>query len=397
MIEILIAICPPEMAFKRKLSRPTVPNYEARAMAYIVFMLKLLFGIDDKKEYEISQTAKKINEKLGSLDPTRQKLFVWTEWTKYIKIRKILLSKCHFQTANAEASMKRHFSKLYAEYLMKSKSNEDDGTEATKKSAKKKRTTRDKVAMENLKLIFKEIISKHHSEKNTNLINVKSSLTPRSTYFEYILNHESEHRNFSIPDFMYNDHSKTDILSFLRPNKLRKYFRQFQINLIVNELPLGDHIKFEQPFSLENRTPTNWNDLIQVKSNITVQNWIEKCKTNRKIMEEEKKNEIISTEQKVRDIVVEQLKTIENDRKMEIIKKKQQNQCKKTSAPRNEKQKSAMENVDDLTNLSDLFSLNSEEYQGIVGGLEDICLGKLIFSNLMIYFLVLQFFKFASS
>jgi TATA box-binding protein-associated factor RNA polymerase I subunit B len=40
---------------------PLTPNYEGRAMAYIIVVLKILFGLDDITENEISRVVEKIN------------------------------------------------------------------------------------------------------------------------------------------------------------------------------------------------------------------------------------------------------------------------------------------------------------------------------------------------
>lgn len=42
----------------------SIPNYEARAMALIIFTLKMLFGLDGKTEVVLSNYARKINRYL---------------------------------------------------------------------------------------------------------------------------------------------------------------------------------------------------------------------------------------------------------------------------------------------------------------------------------------------
>lgn len=38
-----------------------MPNYEGRVMAFIIVVMKILFGMDGITEYEISRVAEKIN------------------------------------------------------------------------------------------------------------------------------------------------------------------------------------------------------------------------------------------------------------------------------------------------------------------------------------------------
>jgi TATA box-binding protein-associated factor RNA polymerase I subunit B len=55
-----MTLSPPLMKLHK--SARHFPNYEGRAMAFIIFVLKLLFGLDGKTEYEISKVTKKLNE-----------------------------------------------------------------------------------------------------------------------------------------------------------------------------------------------------------------------------------------------------------------------------------------------------------------------------------------------
>lgn len=51
---------PSKMSFSHK--SPLFPNYEGRAIAYIIVVLKVLFGLDDVTEREISRVTEKINK-----------------------------------------------------------------------------------------------------------------------------------------------------------------------------------------------------------------------------------------------------------------------------------------------------------------------------------------------
>lgn len=86
-IDRLINFLPPVMKFKNFL-----PNYEARAIAYIIFTLKVLFGIDGYREIEISRSAKKFNKKLAD-NGIDSKIFVYEEWREFIAYRDVILSK----------------------------------------------------------------------------------------------------------------------------------------------------------------------------------------------------------------------------------------------------------------------------------------------------------------
>ncbi|RLU19918.1 hypothetical protein DMN91_008477 [Ooceraea biroi] len=56
--ERLVALSPPKMTFDR---RTCIPNYEGRAIAFIIVVMKTLLGLDGITEYEISKVAASIN------------------------------------------------------------------------------------------------------------------------------------------------------------------------------------------------------------------------------------------------------------------------------------------------------------------------------------------------
>ena len=56
--ERLISLFPPKMTFDKK---SCIPNYEGRAMAFIIVVLKTLLSLDDVTENEISNVVDKIN------------------------------------------------------------------------------------------------------------------------------------------------------------------------------------------------------------------------------------------------------------------------------------------------------------------------------------------------
>lgn len=57
--ERLIALSPPKMSFDR--TKSCMPNYEGRAISFIIVVLKILLGLDGITEYQISRVAEKIN------------------------------------------------------------------------------------------------------------------------------------------------------------------------------------------------------------------------------------------------------------------------------------------------------------------------------------------------
>lgn len=76
-----------------------VPNYEARAMAFIIFTLKLLFGLDDVTEHNFSDFARIVNNINDDSDLQLKQMFVFDDWMKHIQYRKHVLRRYHFPTS----------------------------------------------------------------------------------------------------------------------------------------------------------------------------------------------------------------------------------------------------------------------------------------------------------
>ncbi|XP_077302827.1 TATA box-binding protein-associated factor RNA polymerase I subunit B [Arctopsyche grandis] len=94
----------------------TLPNYEGIAMSYIIVCLKILFGLDDNVENDISNSVEEINNHLSfqrerksfpsdlysfhenKNPPGKRRLFVWKDWMRYIEYRKMCISEYHYPT-----------------------------------------------------------------------------------------------------------------------------------------------------------------------------------------------------------------------------------------------------------------------------------------------------------
>ncbi|GJQ86862.1 hypothetical protein Trydic_g19530 [Trypoxylus dichotomus] len=73
----------------------TIPNYEGRVMSLIIFVLKLLFCLDDCTEFDLSNLADALEEHL----PIKgQRRFNFMTWLKHIEYRKLVLHENHFPT-----------------------------------------------------------------------------------------------------------------------------------------------------------------------------------------------------------------------------------------------------------------------------------------------------------
>lgn len=92
----LMSRAPPSMMVTSKSKE--IPNYEARAISFIIFTMKLLFGLDDETEHELSRCAEIINSKANVSNLGLPKMFVWSNWIKFIEYRKFVIKEHHFPT-----------------------------------------------------------------------------------------------------------------------------------------------------------------------------------------------------------------------------------------------------------------------------------------------------------
>ncbi|XP_071866435.1 TATA box-binding protein-associated factor RNA polymerase I subunit B isoform X2 [Bombus fervidus] len=179
--ERLIALSPPKMIFDAKKS--CIPNYEGRAMAFIIVVLKTLLALDGVTEYRISRIAEKINSTAIERGLLNDKLFSFQEWQRYIECRKTILMHAHYPTKMKYCPDADGIDDLYLKFLefISSKSNKNEREIKNSKH-----------------YLPEEIISamgKHTSNLNINDTSPQAidifppSLTPLHSYLQHLLDH----------------------------------------------------------------------------------------------------------------------------------------------------------------------------------------------------------------
>lgn len=184
--ENLIAINPPRM-----LSRLSYPNYEGRAMAFIVFILKLLFGLDGYREIQMSDAAENIQKHVPK---NSLKIFNFTKWKQFIEYRKIILEKFYYPSIFHDdyTGVEGHqtFNVMYD-----SISPDTIGYINSETKSTRKKSTQSKRSMQNL--IDLAIDSQKNNKENRLKSELKKysfepSLTPLRDYFEQIIDNEND-------------------------------------------------------------------------------------------------------------------------------------------------------------------------------------------------------------
>lgn len=244
--ERLINFLPPRCAVRTK---HFLPNYEARAMAYIIFILKLLFGLDGEKEHRMSRAAKKLNRKIQNInrqkDENRPLLFVWNEWVQYIEMRKIIVS--HFNQSFSRQFKQCESATQIMEQMSKGirKRNEEQQTQVDHVE-----NLYYKQQFETFRSLLNTLLEQHPNATDSSSatsMEFKPTFTPGYSYFKTILLHcdnanipdSSDSVNgpsFKIPEFMRVDHAERDINSYVEVKHLIEYFQNNQTKLNVYKL-----------------------------------------------------------------------------------------------------------------------------------------------------------------
>lgn len=98
LLEKVMAFHPPSMEYTYETrNKFCLPNYEGRAMSYIIFTLKMLFGFDDDRETRISNSAREVNKLLS--ESPELKLFVVEDWLRMLKVRQMVIKRHHMPSA----------------------------------------------------------------------------------------------------------------------------------------------------------------------------------------------------------------------------------------------------------------------------------------------------------
>lgn len=246
-IERLINLLPPQFDSR---SLAYYPGYEARAMAYIIFTLKLLYGLDGFKEQRISLAAQKLNNKIEQLNrKTFEKqplLFVWNEWVEYIEMRKVIVAQ--FNPAYCV-----QFKQCQSTEQMLEQMN-DEMRKAEERDSMLNDSRKYTSKPGQLRSLFERFMEHHKDTENAKkpgpLIDFKPSFTPSLSYLKNILllydNDTTANTppGLNIPDFMRIDHAKRDINSYLEVRPLVDYFKKHQLKLNVHVVSTTENTNF---------------------------------------------------------------------------------------------------------------------------------------------------------
>ncbi|XP_014600234.1 PREDICTED: TATA box-binding protein-associated factor RNA polymerase I subunit B [Polistes canadensis] len=219
--ERFIALSPPTMIFDFKKS--DIPNYEARAMAFIIVVLKVLFGLDGITECTISKIAERINIVGSKQDVLDTKLFSFCEWQRYIECRKNILVNKHYPTKLKYDPTLPLSNNMYLNFLEFIKSKKDG--ENPEINNYKHLLPRD--LTDAMKRCFEKLNQDNKPSEDVTIFN--PSLTPLYSYLQQLWENSSN----KIPDILKTDFYETKVGYMTNINDFQQLAAQCNINLII--------------------------------------------------------------------------------------------------------------------------------------------------------------------
>ncbi|XP_012250900.2 TATA box-binding protein-associated factor RNA polymerase I subunit B isoform X1 [Athalia rosae] len=246
----LIALSPPKMIFNKL--EPLIPNYEGRAMAYIVVVVKILFSMDGITEYEMSRIAEKINsEAIGDLN---FKLFSFSEWQRYIECRRNVLTCKHFPTKYKNDSDALGNSEVYVKFIQSALSKREEKIEA--------RSSKNTIPILLAGIMEQCASTLVDSNQHPEHIEIFSpSLSPQQSYLEQLL----ENPLYDLPHILWTNFGETEVYYSIEPNEIEKCAASYGITLKFVNSRLHFMEKLVPQFQRSKMpTLTEWNTPVTV-------------------------------------------------------------------------------------------------------------------------------------
>ncbi|XP_039315147.1 uncharacterized protein LOC105201074 isoform X2 [Solenopsis invicta] len=225
--ERLISLFPPKMMFDKK---SCIPNYEGRAMAFIIVVLKTLLSLDDITENEISNVVDKINSAISDEGIYDTKLFSFREWQKYVECRRAVLINTHCPTKLKYNPNIPDVNSLFIKFL------ESIGSKTDREEPE---TIMDKhLIPRELRHAMKQCINNVNSnDLPLNAVNeFSSTLMPNHLYLQQLL----EYPLYDLPSMLRNDFSFTESEYLTKSESVYKLLA-LQYNIQLNSIDSNLH------------------------------------------------------------------------------------------------------------------------------------------------------------
>lgn len=271
-VEKLMELMPSKLSFNS-----FIPSYEARAIAYILFVLKLIFGLDGFREKEISNSARKINFKLKHFGISKR-LFNFEDWREFIEYREIILTKYYYPSIyNADYKLDQPYEN-YTSMLHTVQPVTFNVYNTDEKLSKFHKTAIHK------KAVTKELLHKLlnlHDEKPSAHLNFECSLTPLKDAYQVILQSPLQ---ASINTNLVTDFTDDILEYYFDPEQLENVFVELQIVLVSKPATFPKNFCMEKPLTM-NMNPNLMNKSMKLShETIDDKKWI------KNLIKQEKEN-----------------------------------------------------------------------------------------------------------
>lgn len=254
LVERLINLLPPEV---KPSTEGFYPAYEARAMAFIIYVLKMFFGLDGQRELRISNASLKINEALehckqDAVNARRSTpdLFVWTEWMEYVEMRKVIISQFNAQFSRKFQQHQSTSVKLEEQIKIRDKLKAENEEKLGDEFQDAIRNT--VVNLQHVMQLYMNHCSNTEQSKspNTSGVYFPPTITPSTDYFSIIKKHletlsatTNHELPCVIPEFMHINHKQRTLLPYLRAGNFRElcnYMRKHKFELRLQLLDCNE-------------------------------------------------------------------------------------------------------------------------------------------------------------
>ncbi|XP_021931103.1 TATA box-binding protein-associated factor RNA polymerase I subunit B isoform X2 [Zootermopsis nevadensis] len=259
-VECIMGILPPPLEFNRPLKH--FPNYEGRAMAFIIFILKLLLGLDGKTEYEISKVTRKLNE-LSGKSAAMTRLFVWEEWVQYIECRKSVLARFHFPTQATHHQGEFSDPGCYVRFWERMKAKDYKRHERLQ-FGKISKINPDFVSA--MKHVFLKLLEEDTGDDHT--VNFVPSLTPQKANLKAIFASQPSVFKCVAPeipssaDILKQDFTKTTLQHLIKPEQYIAMAHDKGIKIIVQKRSAQNQVR--QVHKMKKEFESRWDRIYEI-------------------------------------------------------------------------------------------------------------------------------------
>lgn len=309
-VERLMVLLPSEMKFSDNVSY--LPNFEGRSMAFIIFALKLLFGLDGYRDEEMSESARKVNE---AMVDGQTKIFVYQDWMEFIEYRQCILGK-FYHPALFHRSYPLEKPYLAFNAMLNSLNSKTPNMERLNTNVRNLKRKQSKASAQ-------EILSQFVRDIETNDDNqimhhlTFHSFTPMKDYFEQIQVNDTKYQlNQSIAGADYTKHSCE---AYLKPHLLVKSFKTNEQELRLKKSTFPKSFTF-----LNHETSQKWtSETFEADfDGLTELKWQKDLKNRQKVMKTFKNRSIeIFHEATMKQVLKERRKWREIIREDKVLRR----------------------------------------------------------------------------